>query len=81
LDTLSASPNTSSYSYTISGLDSGISHYIRVTAYGLGESDYTTFYSSYGNETTVKTEPAPVKSADIYVPKNFNERLSQSVTL
>jgi hypothetical protein len=67
----------------ISGLLESTSYYIRVYAKNnLGTStEYATFYSSSDGvtETTVKTAASEV--IDIYVPKNFTQRLSQSVTL
>lgn len=66
----------------ISGLLESTSYYIRVYAKNnLGTStEYATFYAIGGvTETTVKTAASEV--IDIYVPKNFTQRLSQSVTL
>jgi len=69
--------------YTIGGLSSVTSYYIRVYAYNeIGTSNYATFYANDGvTETTVKTSAAAEEVIDIYVPKNFTERLSESVTL
>lgn len=74
---------TSDLQKEITGLLESTSYYIRVYAYneeyGIS-TEYATFYSSDGvTETTVKTAASEV--IDIYVPKNFTQRLSQSVTL
>lgn len=68
--------------YTITGLLESIAYFIRVYAYNANgiSTEYATFYSNDGStETTVSTVASEV--IDIYVPKNFTERLAQSVTL